>query len=108
MKQTIIFMLVILLLATNAWSADVKLDWDSVSGATGYKIQMSLDNGVTWQTAVDAKLVKPYTYLGVPEDKLVVFRVASYNAVGEAWNRYAFAAYDHRQRLSEPTALGVR
>jgi hypothetical protein len=92
-----------------AHAADVKLDWDASEGATGYKIAMSLDLGVTWLTPLDMKMVKPYTYTGVPEDKLVLFKIAAYNANSESWGHYRFAGCDYRKKpITEPSGPGVK
>jgi len=99
--------ILILLCTTSIHAADVKLDWDVVPLATGYKIQMSTDLGVTWLASVDAKLVKPYVYTGVPEDKLVLFRISSYNVGKESLNDYAGAWYDHRKKLAAPSGVSV-
>jgi len=97
----------ILLCASSAWGADVKLDWDEVPGATGYKIQMSTDMGVTWLTPVDCGMTKPYIYTNVPEDRLIMFRVSAYNAVKNALNDYGGVWYDHRMKLANPTGVSV-
>jgi len=96
-----------LLLVSSAWGADVKLDWDESPGASGYKIQMSTDLGVTWLAPVDAQMVKPFTYTGVPEDKLVMFRISAYNSGKESLNDWGGAWYDHRKKLSSPSGVGV-
>ena len=104
MKKLIITL--ILLIAIPCFAADVTLDWDAAPGATGYKIQMSTDMGVTWSVPIDAGTTKPYIYTGVPEDRIVMFRVAAYNAAVDVWNYFAGVWYDHRQRLLCPS--GVR
>jgi hypothetical protein len=100
--------LIFLLLSASAMAADVRLDWDASTGATGYKISMSTDLGATWQTPVDAGMTKPFTYLNVPEDKMIIFKVAAYNTGTDEWNNYAGAWYDHRLRLSAPVGTGVK
>jgi hypothetical protein len=100
--------LIFLLLSASAMAADVHLDWDVSPGATGYKISMSTDMGATWQTPVDAGTAKPFTYPNVPEDKMIIFKVAAYNSGTTEWNNYAGAWYDHRLRLSAPVGTGVK
>ena len=106
MKKLIFLALLIiaLLISPLVFAADVKLDWDASSGATGYRVEMSTDMGVTWQAPILATS-KPFTYPGVPEDKLILFRVSSFNAVAEATNKYAGCWYDHRQKLGVPIAM---
>ena len=96
--------LAVLLIPSFVFAADVKLDWDASAGATGYKVEMSTDLGVTWQAPILATS-KPFVYPGVPEDKLILFRVSSFNAVAEATNKYAGCWYDHRQKLGYPIAM---
>jgi hypothetical protein len=102
------FLIAFLLLTTSAFSADVRLDWDAATGATGYNISMSTDLGVTWQTPVDAGMTKPFTYPSVPEDKMIIFKIAAYNTVTTEWNNYAGAWYDHRLKLSAPVGAGIK
>ena len=96
-----------LLIPTLTCAADVTLDWDAVTGADGYRIEMSLDMGATWQTPVLAP-TKPFLYKNVPEDKLVLFRISAFNAVAEAINKYAGCWYDHRQKLLHPTGVSIK
>ena len=55
MKKIILAVLFVFLFSSLVLAADVKLDWDAVDGATGYKIAMSNDLGTTWLAPVDAK-----------------------------------------------------
>ena len=89
-----LFAVIMVLMATTAFAADIPIAWDAAGGATGYKIQMSTDNGVTWSAGVDVANVLTYTLLGVPDSGLVLFRVLAYNSVGEAVNMWAGAWYN--------------
>lgn len=104
---TMFIIFAVLFWFTPSKAADVTLDWDAVPGATGYKIQMSTDMGVTWSAPVDAGTTKPYVYVNVPEDRLIMFRASAYNTAAEAINKYAGVWYDHRQKLLCPTAMSV-
>lgn len=115
MRKIRVFLLVLLvagMLLGGAWlsySADTTIDWDATAGATGYKVALSYDLGVTWTTPIDMKMVKPFTITGVPEDKLVLFKIAAYNANSEAWGNYRYAAVDYRKRpIAEPSGPGVK
>lgn len=103
MKKLILIL--ILSVAVPCFAADVTLDWDSVDGATGYKIQMSTDMGITWGAPIDVGVTKPFVYTNVPEDRLIMFRASAYNAVVESINKYAGVWYDHRQKLTCPVAM---
>lgn len=87
MKRITVLLAVIMLLpGAVAFAADVPLKWDVATGATGYKIQMSTDNGATWPTSrvVTGGTTTSYTWTGAPETGLVMFRVTATNAQGEA------------------------
>ena len=77
-KITLITMVMFLMLAGLAFSADVDLKWDAVTGATGYKIYMSVDNCVTWLAPKDVGNVLTYIYTGVPDTVLVHFKASAY------------------------------
>lgn len=74
---------------------DVTMEWDPSEGATGYKIYKSLDMGQTWNQPVDVGLVTTYTYNGVEETGLILFRVSAYNAGCESIIFWAGAWYNH-------------
>ena len=98
-------LLILLLISSTAFAANVTLDWDAVDGATGYKIQMSTDLGANWSVPVDAGTTKPFVYVNVPEDKLVMFRIAAYNDAMDVYNYHAGVWYDHRQKLLYPSGM---
>lgn len=92
----------------TAHAADVPLKWDPAQGATGYKIYLSQDQGVTWSTPLDVGNVTAFTYTGAPEDKLLLFRSSAYNEGGEAVRTWSGAWYDHRKKpLTPPTGQGI-
>ena len=107
-KAIMILSAVCILAGFQAFAADVTLDWDASPGATGYKISLSRDMGGTWDAPVDAGTVKPYVYKNVPEDRVIFFKIAAYNAVATAWNNHAMAAYDHRLKLLPPSGPGIK
>jgi hypothetical protein len=98
----------LLFMATSAFAADVKLSWEPVLDAAGYRILMSLDQGVTWQAPVDAGNTIPFTYANVPETGLVLFKIAAYRDNVISWNEFAGAWYDHRKKLGYPTEIGIK
>lgn len=99
-----------MLTASVTLAADVKLDWDVVTGATGYKISMSTDLGKTWAAAVDAGTTKPFIFPNCPDDKLVLFKISAYNTTaGDTWNNWAGAWYDGTKKpLATPMGTGVK
>ena len=84
--------------AGTALAADVDFAWDSASGATGYMVQISTDQGQSWGEKRDAGAATSYTWADCPEDALVLFRAISYNAHGEAIRTEAGAWYCHGWR----------
>lgn len=59
-------------------AADVPLEWSSKPDATGYILEMSIDNGATWINPQDVGNVISYTFPGVPDSGLVLFRNTAY------------------------------
>lgn len=98
--------LLLILLAVPVFGADIDFTWDAVPGATGYKLYKSEDGGATWGTPVDVGNVTAYKWLGVVENKLVLFRASSYNATDTATRSWSGAWYDHRLRLGSP-GIGI-
>lgn len=76
-------MCLVIVWAFIAWGADVSLKWDPVFGATGYKVFSSGDGGTTWATGLDVGNVTTRLITSVAEDRMVLFKVSAYNAVGE-------------------------
>jgi hypothetical protein len=108
MKKLLI-VLIILLLPLIAFAADVSLRWESVPGATGYKIYMSIDNCATWLAPKDVGNVLIYVYAGVPDDKLVHFKGSAYRPGLETMTNHMGAFWDSRQiPLGNPLWLSVK
>ena len=97
----------LLLVPSVAFSADVDLKWMVAANATGYKIQMSTDNGVTWDAGLDVGDVTQHLYLGVPETGVVLFRAVSYNATGQETIRPEAGAWYNFQWVPPGTAGGL-
>jgi len=64
MKKMMIVAAMVLAMASVSLAADVGLRWDAVTGATGYKVYMSLDNCATWLAPRDVGNVLTYIYTG--------------------------------------------
>ena len=97
----------ILLIPSLCFSADVDLSWLVEAEATGYKIYMSQDLGQTWDSGLDVGLAqqdpiipaqRTYTYTGVPEDKIILFKCSAYNDDGEGIREWSGAWYDFRKK----------
>jgi hypothetical protein len=109
MKEVFMILVLFFAFVNFASAADVPLKWDASNGATGYKIQKSLDLGVTWLTGVDVGNVTTYTYTGVEENILVLFRASAYNANGESIRTWSGAWYDHRKKPILPASgMGIQ
>ena len=105
-KAPILFLLFI---PTICHATDVTLKWDAATGATGYKLYQSTDNGATWDAGVDVGNVTSYVYPNVPESGLVLFRVSAYNATDEAVRYEAGAWYNFLWKPPQATSgLGVQ
>jgi len=109
MFKTIFFSLILIFMSSFVFAVDVELQWDPSQGATGYKIQKSLDLGVTWATAIDVGNVTTYKYLNVEENALVLFRASAYNTVGESIRTWSGAWIDQRKKpVVAPTGQGIK
>jgi len=110
MKKMMIVAAMVLAMASVSLAADVGLRWDAVTGATGYKVYMSLDNCATWLAPRDVGNVLTYIYTGVSDTVLVHFKVSAYKAGGvETVANHMGAWWDSRlMPLGNPVALGVK
>ncbi len=109
MVKILFLTMVFVFLSYPVLAADVDLKWDLSPGATGYKIQRSVDLGVTWLTAVDVGNVLTYRYLNVEENVLVLFRATAYNANGESIRTWSGAWFDQRKKpVSSPSGQGIQ
>jgi len=109
MFKTLFLSLIFVFMVSVALAADVTLKWDPSSGATGYKIQKSVDLGVTWSTAIDVGNVTTYIYTNVEENVLVFFRASAYNAAGESVRTWSGAWFDQRKKpTSSPSGQGIQ
>lgn len=87
------FTVVVLCLSSPVLAVDTKLAWDPSVGASGYKIQMSVDLGKTWGEARDAGAGTTFTWVGAPDTGLLLFRVSAFNSTSEVINTRAGAWY---------------
>jgi len=109
MLKAILLVLIFFLLTSPLYAADVLLKWDPSEGATGYKIQKSIDLAVTWTTPIDVGNVTTYTYTSIEETTMVLFRASAYNAVGESIRTWSGAWYDHRLKpINSPSGTGIQ
>jgi len=105
----IVWTVAFLVVGSLSFAADVTLTWDAVAGATGYKLYMSTDQGVSWDPGTDVGDVTTYAVAGVVEDRLVMWRASAYNASNEAIRFEAGVWYDHRLKPVNPTGgLGIK
>jgi hypothetical protein len=109
MFRIVFLVLVFIFMVSPGFAADVTLKWDPSAGATGYKIQKSVDLGVIWSAPVDVGNVTTYTYLNVEENALVIFRASAYNAAGESIRSWSGAWFDARKKpVSAPSGQGIQ
>lgn len=107
--KTLLLTLLFVFFSSVCFSANVTLEWNPSSGATGYKIYKSTDLGVTWSTPVDVGNVLTYTYLNVEENTLILFRASAYNASGESIRSWSGAWFDNRKKpVDPPSGQGIQ
>lgn len=106
----LVLAILMLIWATFARAADVPLAWDASSGATGYQVQMSIDQGKTWSEPQDAGDKIGFTWNNAPDHGLLLFRVLAYNAAGvQAVRLESGAWYDGDFKPPQtPGGLGIK
>jgi len=75
------------LTATAASSTSIKLTWNSVSGATGYRVYRST-NDYSY-SLVRTTSTRSFTNNGLSEDTTYYYRVSAYNSAGESSLSYS-------------------
>ncbi len=117
MKIIIITLLTLFVSIGTALSADVNLSWNQAEGATGYKLQISTDGGITWTEVTgfsvtlftEGNLNLAKTTITVPDDVLVLGRVASFNSVATSWRYESGFFVNSAWKIPErPTGGGVQ
>jgi hypothetical protein len=93
----------------RSYGADISVTWLAATGASGYRLEYSSDNGAGWQTPKDIGMITPvdytatggvhlmlcaYTWTGLPDTGLILIRVTAYNASGAATRTDAGAWYN--------------
>lgn len=97
MKACLIGLVLALIIITPAFGVDVELKWDPVSGATGYKVYRSIDNGTNCTVVTTEGVTGTTAKLpGQPEDRMILFRVSAYDSNSEAVRYWSGACYNHR------------
>lgn len=100
--------LIIILISTTLFAVDIKVGWDTVPGANGYKIMMSQDAGVTWTPSIDLPPIPTtFTWISAPEDKFLIFKVCATNAAVTQCANWQGVWYDHRLKLLHPSGFGI-
>ena len=100
---------------TQAWAADCKFSWKSVAGASGYSLEYSPDQGVTWTGKKTTGALTPdsngdvsFTYTSVPETGLMLFRISATNASGSSTRTEYGAWYNHLWKpMDRPSGGGI-
>ncbi|WP_284646252.1 fibronectin type III domain-containing protein [Paenibacillus silviterrae] len=71
-------------LTASAGNKAVSLNWSSVSDTdtAGYKVYLSVDGGVTWESGINAGNVTSYNVTGLANGTLYSFAVTAYDTTG--------------------------
>lgn len=105
--KKILFLVCSVLIALPAYAGQITLSWKASDGATGYRIYASLDYGNTWLLVTDLsdQPLPTSTSIDAPEGRLVLYRVAAYNATGEVTPYIQGAWYNSALLPGTPTVL---
>ncbi len=116
-KLLVIFtFLFVLGLSGAVWAADINITWNQSVGATGYKVETSVDNGATWTeilaliftTRTEGTLNLADANITVADNVLVLGRIGAYNTQGITWRLEAgFWYHSSWMPLPAPTGGGV-
>ncbi len=117
MKKIIVLaMMIVLFICSNAYSAEIEVEWEQVVGADGYKLQASEDLGATW-TEVPNLTWTAFTLgnremakatINVADNILVLVRAAAYDSQSTAWRLEAGVFYNTSWKpIPSPPGLGV-
>ncbi len=119
----LVLFIFMLMVASVIFAADVPVTWIAAAGASGYKLEYSIDNGGTWSAPKDVGMITPvdyvaggvhllicsYTWTGLPDAGLVLIRATAYNSVGNATNTGAGAWFNKSWAPPPmPTGTGVK
>ena len=118
MKKILLTLMFLFLFPALVRAADIDIDieWTQSTGATGYKVETSVDAGATWveiptltfTTRTEGTLNLANATITVADNVLVLARVGAYNAVGISWRLEAGIFYNGAWRpLHAPTGLGA-
>ena len=103
-----IVLLAIVFVAAPVWAADINLRWDAVTDATGYRMYRSVDSGVTWTMVQEVGDVTTVALTGQPDTGIVLYRVAAFNANGEAIRSWSGAWYNNEWKPpADPGGAGI-
>lgn len=96
-------LLIIFLLCwfAQAHAIDITLRWDT-TGVTEYEVSMSTDGGATYGTVrLTGSSAPQYIWVSIPEDSLLMFKVASVEGDQKVYNENAGCWYDYRLLTEE-------
>ena len=78
-KKLLLLVAALSIVSANAMAGQVSLAWNSVSGATGYRLYYGTSSG-NYASNVDAKTSTSYTVAGLTDGTRYYFAVRAYNA----------------------------
>jgi len=98
----------IAMMASVAQAKDVTLEWDAEALAVSYRIDTSVDAGVTWVLGV-ATVAAPDTTASVTIDDgvLVLLRAVAINAEGKEAVNYSSGVFHHTGWELPPAVVGL-
>lgn len=86
---------------TDSTDSEITIDWNSSSGADGYKYQYKLSTSSTWSSSIDVGTSTILYQSGLTADRTYNFRIWAYNNDGDSG--YLSVSVDTLGVLSTPT-----
>jgi len=98
----------LVMMAVVAQGADKKLQWDEVTEAASYRIDTSVDAGVTWTLGV-ATVAAPTTevVITIPDDTLVLMRAVAISSAGKEAVNYSSGVFHNTAWELPPAVVGL-
>ena len=88
--------------ATSISSTQIRLDWNTSSGATGYKIEQAISGGPWVVATSNTGATASYTISNLQPNTVYYFRISAINAAGIFSNESDQVSISTKQKIEQP------